>query len=241
MKDKLKMYYIDMKYVRNLHNADASVMSVSPQTGKQERPFIGILTLVNNKQYAIPLTSSDKEKFKNKKTTIDCIRIFDETQKNENGAPVTIGILNVNNMIPVDKSVLTPVDLTVRAGDPKWMQKKKFFRAKQLDWCQKHKDTILSHANNLYELVTKHPEQNRRLTERCLDYKKLETVLEKWMSKEHTQDIGKKKEINSSQPQQKGRAVFSRRQLKSSAQHIHSKAQSSPQKEKKHKHNNDLS
>ena len=39
--EQLKLYYIDMKYVRDLHNADDRVDSVSPQIGKENRVFIG--------------------------------------------------------------------------------------------------------------------------------------------------------------------------------------------------------
>lgn len=41
----LEVYRIDMKYIRNLHNIDDRVLSVSPQIGKDERPFLGILIL----------------------------------------------------------------------------------------------------------------------------------------------------------------------------------------------------
>jgi protein AbiQ len=33
--EQLKLYQIDMKYVRDLHNADERVESVSPQIGKE--------------------------------------------------------------------------------------------------------------------------------------------------------------------------------------------------------------
>ena len=36
----LEVYRIDMKYIRNLHNIDDRVLSVSPQFGKDERPCI---------------------------------------------------------------------------------------------------------------------------------------------------------------------------------------------------------
>lgn len=36
----LEVYRIDMEYIRNLHNIDDSIFSVSPQIGKDERPFI---------------------------------------------------------------------------------------------------------------------------------------------------------------------------------------------------------
>ena len=40
---QLKLYQIDMKYVRDLHNADDRVESVSPQIGKANRVFVGIV------------------------------------------------------------------------------------------------------------------------------------------------------------------------------------------------------
>ena len=38
---ELDFYYIDLKYIRDLAKADDSVMSISPQRGKQNRPFAG--------------------------------------------------------------------------------------------------------------------------------------------------------------------------------------------------------
>ena len=43
----LEVYRIDMKYIRNLHNIDDRVLSVSPQIGKDERPFLGVLVICN--------------------------------------------------------------------------------------------------------------------------------------------------------------------------------------------------
>ena len=65
--DQLKLYQIDMKYVRDLHNADNRVESVSPQIGKANRVFIGIVVAHDDRQYCIPL-SHPKEKHKSIKT-----------------------------------------------------------------------------------------------------------------------------------------------------------------------------
>lgn len=47
-----------MKYIRNLHNqGDDHVFSVSPQTRKNNRPFVGIVIICDDKQYCIPLSS----------------------------------------------------------------------------------------------------------------------------------------------------------------------------------------
>ena len=46
MNKRFKLYSINKKYIRNLHNIDDNVPSVSPQIGKQSRPFLGIIVLV---------------------------------------------------------------------------------------------------------------------------------------------------------------------------------------------------
>ena len=61
--EQLRLYQIDLKYVRDLHNADNRVESVSPQIGKENRVFIGVVVVQNNRKYCIPL-SHPKEKHK---------------------------------------------------------------------------------------------------------------------------------------------------------------------------------
>ena len=55
---------VDMKYVRNLHNVDNKVLSVSPQIGKDNRVYVGILMILGKFKYIIPL-SHPKEKHQN--------------------------------------------------------------------------------------------------------------------------------------------------------------------------------
>jgi hypothetical protein len=40
---KLRLYRMDMKYVRDLARVDDNVMSVSPQVEKANRPFVGVV------------------------------------------------------------------------------------------------------------------------------------------------------------------------------------------------------
>ena len=47
--EKLKLYSMDMKYVRNLHNADDRVQSVSPQIHKSNRPLVGIISTLGKR------------------------------------------------------------------------------------------------------------------------------------------------------------------------------------------------
>ena len=53
---KLAMYHIDMKYIRDLHRVDDKVPSVSPQIGKANRVFLGIIVLLHGQKYCIPLS-----------------------------------------------------------------------------------------------------------------------------------------------------------------------------------------
>ena len=96
--DRLKLFNIDMKYVRNLSKADDNVVSVSPQSGKESRPFVGVVVVCQNKRYCIPL-ASPKPKHERMKSGKDFSKILDKRGK-------LIGVLNFNNMIPVSEEVL---------------------------------------------------------------------------------------------------------------------------------------
>ena len=64
MGKRLKLYNVNLKYIRNLHNVDDHVPSISPQTGKQNRPFPGVVVMVNGAKYCIPLSSNSAKKNK---------------------------------------------------------------------------------------------------------------------------------------------------------------------------------
>ena len=49
-KQRFHLYHIDMKYVRDLAKVDDKIMSVSPQVGKESRPFVGIVVIYNTKK-----------------------------------------------------------------------------------------------------------------------------------------------------------------------------------------------
>lgn len=80
--NELNFYGIDLKYIRNLSKTDDNVMSVSPQIGKENRPFVGVIVLLNGKNYCIPLTSP-KNKFKTMKSQIDFIKVYDLKQRDK--------------------------------------------------------------------------------------------------------------------------------------------------------------
>lgn len=185
---ELNIYDVDLKYVRDLHKADSDVMSQSPQIAKDNRRYIGIIIMLNGQKYCIPLSSGNKDKYQKKSKNIDLLKIPDPQRKNENGAPKTLAVLNINNMIPVDNSVISKVNLKILQNDSIEMRQRKGLLQKELRWCRDNYDTIERRARKVYSLVADTPDKDKNLTRRCCDFKKLEAVLEKRLEKEKEQE-----------------------------------------------------
>jgi protein AbiQ len=168
-----------MKYIRNLAKVDDKVVSVSPQIKKENRPFVGIVVICDSKLYCIPLTSP-KLKHQQMKNDKDFSKMFDRNGK-------LIGAINFNNMIPVDKYVIKPIDVNVNPKDTFKDRAYKELLKDQLNWCNQNKESIINKANRLYNIVTEQPEKSRNLTRRCCNFKKLEDVLSRYSSKYHKQ------------------------------------------------------
>lgn len=182
MSKKLKLYNMDLKYIRNLAKVDDNVMSISPQVNKEARPFVGIIVICNEKKYCIPLSSPKAKHFKMKNDK-DFSRIIDKNNK-------LIGVLNFNNMIPVNAKVVSYVNINPSKNDRISDIHYKQLLKDQLTWCNDNIDNITKKATKLYIMITQTPEKNRNLTRRCCNFKKLEEVLAKYTLKtnENTPD-----------------------------------------------------
>ena len=170
--ERLGLYTVDMKLIRNYHNqGDEHVFSVSPQVGKDLRPFVGIVVICDYKQYCVPL-SSPKEKHENMKNSVDFHRVLDSKGK-------LIGVLDFNNMIPVRKDVLKKVDVRIDIYDSAAVQHYKNLVIDQINFCQQNQDIIVAKANKLYRMVRKR-NVSGPLKRRCLNWEKLEKVLARY-------------------------------------------------------------
>lgn len=178
-KNRLHLYTLDIKYANALSKADDRVMSVSPQEGKDNRPFVGIVVLFHDRKYCIPLTSP-KPKHQNMKNDLDFSKIIDKHGK-------LIGALNFNNMLPVSDDVITLITIKPDASDTPEQRKYKDLLSNQLDWCNDNADSILKKANKLYRFITETPEKSRNLTRRCCNFKKLEAVLDRYTERKQQQ------------------------------------------------------
>lgn len=228
-KQRLHFYTVDMKYIRDLHQTDDKVRSVSPQIKKNNRPLVGIITMVNGRSYCIPL-SSPKQKHKTMKNSLDFLKIEREDGK-------LIGILNLNSMIPVDRSVIKEININIKTSDSPEVVAYKELLNNQLDWCNENADRIERYAEKLYRIVSS-PKRSTSamLLKRCCDFKKLEAVLDKYTQKsqQHT-------EQTSAQESEKPQGFsFSVAEMKRNVKRVHEKHEndSVPAKQKnKNNHN----
>ena len=146
MSRRLKLYYIDMKYIRNLHKIDEHVFSISPQIGKQNRPFLGVIVMVNGAKYCIPLTSNSSAKNKNFAVMRENITFRKVRDKKGN----VLAALNLNNMIPIREEYITEINLRISEHDTDAVKRWKRLCTKELNWCQTNQNEIEYLANELY-------------------------------------------------------------------------------------------
>ena len=170
---RLKLYVIDIKYIRNLAKVDDNVMSVSPQLEKETRPFVGIVIVCDTHKYCVPL-SSPKQKHAVMKNDVDFMKIIVEDK--------LLGVLNFNNMIPVNESCIVPINLKIAEHDSPQTRRYKKMAVKQLNWCQHNGEEIVKKANKLYKMILS-GKTGHLLKRRCCDFERLEVVSENWIRK----------------------------------------------------------
>ena len=166
MNEKDKLYFITLtsNYLKYLGIYENKVSL------KANRPFIGIVFKVNNKEYFAPL-SSPKEKHKRMKTNIDFFKI-------DKG---NLGIINFNNMIPIinndicrNKLDLEMLSKSLNTDDIKYFRLLK----NQLKYCEKNKNIILAKAEKIYNIFTKNleklSESQKKMYRRVNNFKVLE-------------------------------------------------------------------
>lgn len=168
MGKRLKLYNVNLKYIRNLHNVDNHVPSISPQIGKQNRPFLGVVVMVNGEKYCIPLSSNSPKK--NKK--LDSMRENITFRKIQDRNGKILAALNLNNMIPIRDEYITEIDLNIKFSDSVSMRQWKNLCAKELDWCQANSAEIERLANELHrKYCSGESFQKRKI---CLNFPALE-------------------------------------------------------------------
>ena len=172
---RLNLYSVDKKYIRDLHRADDKVPSVSPQIHKERRPFVGIVVICQNQKYVIPLSHPEPKHYR-MKPSADFDKIFDKKGK-------LLAVLNFNLMIPVEEAQLTPINLKISKYDSVKEKSYKYLCINEITYCRSpsFSKIISDKANTLYDLRTK--ESGYKGKSRCLNFKKLEEVCSRYNQK----------------------------------------------------------
>ncbi|MBR1376790.1 MAG: type III toxin-antitoxin system ToxN/AbiQ family toxin [Bacilli bacterium] len=160
MSGNMNLVIIDTEYCDYLRKFDCRVPY--NKENKDFRPFVGVLFRINDIEYFAPL-SSPKPKHLKMKEFIDFIKIDDGN----------LGIINLNNMIPVTKNNYKVINY--KEYDSNVFHDMNYYRMqqKELLWLNRNKNIIISRAYKLYTkyMNNKLPEAIRK---RCCDFKLLE-------------------------------------------------------------------
>lgn len=151
--ERLKFYNVDDKYIQYLYEFDKKV----PFNKNSKRPYIGIILEVNNITYFAPMFSPKKQ-HANYKANKTHIKIGDN-----------LGIIKLNNMIPVNMELLKYIDFN-DIDDKKYRN----LLIKQNNFIQLNADRIRESANKLYNFVT--VDKKEFFIKICCDFKTLEKV-----------------------------------------------------------------
>lgn len=134
---KIIIVKVDSKYCDFLRKYENKVPYNAGE--KELRPFVGILFNIGNCEYFVPL-SSPKPKHSRLANTLDLIKI-------DNGK---LGVINFNNMIPVNKSNYNIIDLNEKTND-KNKSARILLLKNQLRWLNKNRVDIYEKSSNLYK------------------------------------------------------------------------------------------
>lgn len=165
----LYIYNIKFDYIQYLYSKDNNVY-YSNKENYDRKPYIGFVVNINNRLYAIPMTSPKTKHLKMKNA--------EDFHKIDEGK---LGALNINNMIPVEESplILEKVDVLklMTSDDPEDVQYGNLLN-KQISFINSNEQRI-SIENKAYDLYVSYklgtlPE---RIFGRCNQFGILEQAL----------------------------------------------------------------
>lgn len=155
MRTTIKICGVQSVYSDYLREFDR-VVSKDPT---QNRKFVGILLEVNDFSYYAPMSSPKPKHEFIAGTALDVIKI-------ERGR---LGLINLNNMIPVLPPVIIPIHI---ASEPEHRYRQLLM--KQMLYVRKNEEAIKKKAKRLYQIVKSRKQP--KLNARCCDFLILEQM-----------------------------------------------------------------
>ena len=159
---------IDRDYLKYLHGIDYRV-----SVKYNNRPFVGVITMINGIEYVVPLTSKTTQEREKDGKTKRAARI---TTFVRDSAGIEIANLLHNNMIPVYDEVYTVLDIDAE---------KDTYEANEIRFIRKNKDKIVHKAQKVHDdRLTKH---DKFLYRTCCDFLKLEEKCKEYIINTQTE------------------------------------------------------
>ncbi len=155
---KLQLYKVSPDYLRYLHTQDYRV-----SVKFNNRPFVGVLTMINDIYYVLPLTSqtTEERKRQGKKKRAAAITTFVK-----NSAKTEIANILHNNMIPVTPDELQLLDIDAQSDT---------YEANEIRYIRKHTNEIIEKARQVYQKRLSN--YNEFYVKTCCDFEKLEKAM----------------------------------------------------------------
>lgn len=157
MEQELYLCKINNEYLKYLHSIDYRV-----SVKYNNRPFVGVVTMINNIKYVIPLTSqttTERAKAGKSKRAARITTFVRDTAGNE------IANLLHNNMIPVLDTVYEKEELDAAVDT---------YEANEVRFIRKNKEKIIQKAKKVHD--DRVATTDAFLNKTCCDFEKLEKL-----------------------------------------------------------------
>ena len=151
--ERLKLYYIDEDYINYLRRFDSKV----PYNKSTTRPYVGVVLQYRGFNYFAPLSSPRPKHLKIDGRAVDIFKI-DEGK---------LGVVNINNMLPVPSKCL--VELLPTVTDKKY---KKLLQ-EQLTFLNNNEARLYYKVQRFYDAYINN-RLSRNILNRCCAFKLLE-------------------------------------------------------------------
>ena len=140
----MKFYYVDSDYIQYLKQTDPKNVQNNYENAANKKPYVGIVLRVNDKDYFAPLSSDKNQKYKTIKESNPTV--YKLVTHNNN----YLGVIKLNNMIPVKKSELN--QMTRESISEKDSKYQKLLNTQRIV-INSNEDKIKQKAELLYRLV----------------------------------------------------------------------------------------
>ena len=150
------LYNVDVDYLRYLNSIEPEVQ-FSNDKDYEQKPFLGIMILIDNYSYFIPLTSGKRKHAKWKNVGPAHYLVYEQVEKSElrrndvfksisdTEALKIFAALDIKKMIPVKAGLYSRIDFS-SLDDRKYAD----LLEKEYRFCQKIQDSVLVKAKQIY-------------------------------------------------------------------------------------------